>query len=324
MRLRLPYPRLPSLSPKTAKGKRTTTPSPTRYRRTYASSTLPFSFKSKPHTYQPTGNVSSPSTSSGSTSASLPVPRTPSSLPDIVCDAGEVPEHDTPEQAQNRSSPNSSTSSVRRTTTIVIEPSHALRAMQSVGVDTTISSHNATWHSSYRYLNQSQASILAPEICKPTGSPAWLLEELDPANYAPETRATLSDLQVRNWNPPSERDGPTTPSPTYGPSAKDLEDLIERRKKLSEQQSPKIWSPLHRLSSIKKELAGGLKRTMSIGKKKSFQPRVNEAGHPLRTKSEKQCKESKKILGFPNRSHTISAAMGRRGDIERDTNESCL
>jgi hypothetical protein len=321
MRPRLSYPRLSSLRSRTTARETTTTPSPTRFRRTYARSTLPFSFKSRTQPYQPTGNLTSPSISSGSTSTSLPLSRTPPSLPEFVTGAGKVPEHDTPERAHAGSSPNSSTSSVRRATTIVIEPSHALQAMQSVGFDTTISSHNATWHSSDRYLNQSQTSILVPEDSKPTGSPAWLAEEIATANRSPKRRTTLPNLQVTNWTPPSEWDIPSTPTRTqiYGPSTEDLEDLIDRRKKWDEEQSPKTWSPLHRLASIKKELAGGIKRTMSIGKKKTFHPRVDDASHPLRTKSEKQTKESK-ATGFLKRSHTISAAMGRRsGNMdERD------
>lgn len=57
---------------------------------------------------------------------------------------------------------------------------------------------------------------------------------------------------------------------------------------------------------------------MSIGKKKSFEPRVEAEGQsnrPLRSRSEKQCKESKKTLGFPKRSHTISTANLRRWSI---------
>jgi hypothetical protein len=306
MRPRLSYPRLSSLRSGTTAKERTTSSSPNRFRPTYARSTLPL----RTHPYRSAENLIPPSTSSGSTSVSLSLSRNPPSLPEFITVAGEVPGHDTPEPAE--SSSDSSNSSVHRPTTILIEPSHGLRAMQSVGLDTTISSDNATWHSSGRYLNRSHTSVLVPEVYEPTGSPAWLTEEIATANRTPERRNTAPGLKVINWTPPESWDILTTPNPnqTYGPSIDDLEDLIDRRKQWDEEQKPKAWSPLNRLASIKKELAGGIKRTMSIGKKKTFVPRVDDEGHPLRTKSEKQSKESK-TNGFLKRSHTASAAMAR-------------
>jgi hypothetical protein len=137
--------------------------------------------------------------------------------------------------------------------------------MQSVGSDTSPTGSNCTWRSSDRYLNHSQLSIVGPEVYKPTGSPAWLVEELN-ARPSPVCKPSL---QVTNWNETDWEE------PIYGPSAEDLADLIERERVWDEEQKrPKPWRPLQRFASLKKELAGGIKRTISLGKKKGFEPRV--------------------------------------------------
>ena len=171
--------------------------------------------------------------------------------------------------------------------------------MQSVGSDTSPTASNSTWRTSDRYLNHSQLSIAGPEVYKPTGSPAWLVEEL---NLRPPVRKP--SLQVTN--------GASTDwdEPIYGPSAEDLADLIERERQWDEeQQRPKPWRRLQRFASLKKELAGGIKRTISLGKKKGFEPRVQ----PVRTQSEKRVERPRGVM----RSNTIGAAYVRRWSSRR-------
>ncbi|KAH4929130.1 hypothetical protein HBI24_191890 [Parastagonospora nodorum] len=175
--------------------------------------------------------------------------------------------------------------------------------MQSVGSDTSPTGSNCTWRSSDRYLNHSQLSIVDPEVYKPTGSPAWLVEELN--TRLPPMRKP--SLQVTNWNETDWEE------PIYGPSAEDLADLIEREREWDkEQQRPKPWRPLRRFASLKKELAGGIKQTISLGKKKGFEPRLQ----PVRTLSEKQVERPRGVM----RSNTIGAAYVRRWSIQRQKN----
>ncbi|KAL5119153.1 hypothetical protein ACEQ8H_002860 [Pleosporales sp. CAS-2024a] len=135
---------------------------------------------------------------------------------------------------------------------ILINPSHSLRAMQSVGADTSPTTTNRTWRASTRYLNYSQLSVDSPEVYKPSGSPAWLVEELE----------TLPDrnLQVTNWSGGEEQS-------VYGPTREELADLIERRKTFDERPGkPKIG----RWRSLKQEF----KRTMSLGKRSGLRTDV--------------------------------------------------
>jgi hypothetical protein len=218
-----------------------------------------------------------------------------------------------PERDQTISTRSSCQSSVCADTTITIEPSRDLQAMQSVGTDIGSSSHNSAWRHSNRYLSRSQTSLI-PEVYLPTGCPPWLAEDLrhtycTPQSSVPSPRKVRT-LEVKNWNQKSDWIEPT--APVYGPSPQDMDDLIERRRTWDEVQERKPRNPLKRIVSLSKELTGELKRKLSIGPtKKGFEPRLEQKDAPTRTKSEKQIVKTERP-DIPQRSHTIGTPVVRR------------
>jgi hypothetical protein len=223
--------------------------------------------------------------------ASLDQLRSSSAPTELISHDERLSEPDLPERFQTYSTRSSGVSSACADTTITIEPSRDLQAMQSVGSDTGTSSQNSIWRHSNRYLSQSQSS-LAPEVYLPTGCPLWLAEDLKsghrPLPSAPSPHK-LRKLEVKNWNQENNSiDPPTTDPDIYGPSPQDISDLIERRRTWDDEQDRKLLNPLKRIVSLSKEITGELRRKLSIGPtRKSFVPRLEREDGPVRTKSEK-------------------------------------
>jgi hypothetical protein len=213
----------------------------------------------------------------------------------------------------------SSRGSSIRATTLYIEPSPGLRAMQSVGEDVGIRNPYAMWNRSDRYLN-SQLSLPPMDAYKPTGSPRSIfngMEGIDSFDFGFESAASRPStpyadtehlLGVRNtdtpcyWSESRFRAAFTTPSyyrpesttpssyrpvsttPSYGPATEDMRDLIDREAAYSEEQRRKEKrerQPLRRLASLSKEIKGELKRSLS------FELRGSPRGFQARTTEDK-------------------------------------
>jgi hypothetical protein len=189
--------------------------------RTVDRRTLPVIAETNPITYQPTKGPRF--------SAACYTPEAPSTpLGRAVRYSehhAELPESPiTPPRTKTMDSDSSRGSSIRATT-LYIEPSPGLRAMQSVGEDVGIRSPYAMWNRSDRYLN-SQLSLPSVDAYKPTGSPRSVFNSMEGIDIGFESDETgLSTaytdtenlLGVRNADTPcyrpesSSRTASTTP-----------------------------------------------------------------------------------------------------------------
>jgi hypothetical protein len=227
-----------------------------------------------------------------------------------------LPEPISPEGAQIYSTWGPGVSSSCADTTITIDPSKDLQAMQTVGSDAGSFSHSSTWHHSTRYLRQSQTSLLL-EVYLPTGCPPWLVGDLTSLRRPPSPSGPHK-LEVKNWNHESDSPGPDTTATDpdiYGPSSQDIHDLITRRTTWNDEQEQdrKPLTPLQRIVSLSKEISGELKRKLSIRSvRQSFEARLEreDLDGPMRCKSEKRIGVRER-LELPHRSNTVGA-RGRR------------
>jgi hypothetical protein len=177
-----------------------------------------------------------------------------------------------PEPPHTNSTRTSYSSSAHATeATITIQPSPSLRAMQSIALDTSPAPTNTTWRHSTRYFSPSQTS-LAPEVHIPSGCPPWLADSLRSGTRSP---APLR-LIVTNLPPEDEDDEDTV----YGPSPQDMDDLIQRQRTWDGIEGGRVRSKIERMVSLGKEVAGGLRRRLSL--KRGFEARVERKGSEKR------------------------------------------
>ena len=199
--------------------------------RTVSQRFLPIIAEKTPSTYQPTKGSKFSDTCYTSEAPSTPLGRAPR-YSDRHAELPESPI--TPPRTQTMDSDSSRDSSIRATT-LYIEPSPGLRAMQSVGEDVGIRSPYAMWNRSDRYLN-SQLSLPSTDAYKPMGSPRSVfnsMEGIDCGFESDDTGPSTPDadteqlLSVRNTDTPcyrpvcSPRAASTTPCyrpPSASPS----------------------------------------------------------------------------------------------------------